>query len=177
MISMEKDLTYAAAANIVALTAAAWDITTRKIPNPLVLAGFAAGLVLHLVYDGWHGLFTALLAGSLAGAIFFVFYSAGGMGGGDVKLIAAVATLYGFANMPYLLVLTSLAGGVLAVAFALRHRRLKETLLNVGTLAVHHTHQGLTPHETHHVRNESSVRLPYGVAIAAGCLLVAVGRG
>ncbi|SEC13832.1 A24 family peptidase [Terriglobus roseus] len=177
MISIEKDLTYAAAANIVALTAAVWDVATRRIPNLLVLAGLTAGLVLHLVYDGWHGLFSALLAGFVAGAIFFIFYSAGGMGGGDVKLMAAVATLYGFASMPYLLVLTSLAGGVLALAFALRHHRLKETLFNVGTLAAHHAHEGLTPHDTHHVRNKSSLRLPYGVAIAAGCLLVAAGRG
>jgi len=168
---------YATAANLAAFTAAIWDVTTRRIPNRLVLVAFTVGLVLHVVFDGWRGLLAALLSGFVAGAIFFAFFLAGGMGGGDVKLMAAVATLYGFANMPYLLVLTSLAGGVMAVLLALRHRRLRETLSNVGTLVSHHRHEGLEPHEVHHVRNLSSLRLPYGVAIAAGCLLVAMGRG
>jgi prepilin peptidase CpaA len=177
MIHIERDLTYATAANIAAFTAAIWDIRTRRIPNPLVITAFASGLALHLAFDGWRGLGSAMFSGLVAGAIFFVFFCAGGMGGGDVKLMAAVATLYGFAQMPSLLVLTSLAGGVMATALAVRHRRLKETLGNMGTLAAHHTQQGLTPHDTHNIRNKSSLRLPYGVAIAAGCLLVAVGRG
>lgn len=177
MIHIERDLTYATAANIIAVTAAVWDITTRRIPNPLVLVAFVLGLVLHFTFDGWHGVGAALLSGLIAGAVFFAFFVAGGMGGGDVKLMAAVATLYGFANMPSLLVLTSLAGGVMALVLAARHRRLKETLMNVGMIAAHHTQEGFAPHETHNVRNESALRLPYGVAIAMGCLLVAVGRG
>ena len=51
------------------------------------------------------------------------------------------------------------------------HGRLRETFSNMGTLAVHHTHAGLTPHEDLNVKNGATLRLPYGLAICAGCIL------
>ncbi len=60
------------------------------------------------------------------------------MGGGDVKLIAAAGCNAGLSLIGPLLILTSLAGGVMAVGLALYHRRLKETVLNMCALAVHH---------------------------------------
>jgi len=48
---------------------------------------------------------------------------------------------------------------------------LKETLLNVGALANHHKNQGLQAHPELNVRNAATLRLPYGLAIAAGCTI------
>jgi prepilin peptidase CpaA len=93
------------------------------------------------------------------------------MGAGDVKLITAVGCIAGLSNAPYLLILTSIAGGVMGVVFALMRGRLKETLQNVGTIASHHKEEGLTPHPDLNVMNVSTLRLPYGVAIAAGCTI------
>jgi prepilin peptidase CpaA len=77
----------------------------------------------------------------------------------------------------YLLVLTALAGGVMAVGLALWRGRLKETLVNVGAIAVHHRIEGLKPHPHLNLANAWTLRLPYALAIAAGsaislCLLV-----
>ncbi len=89
---------------------------------------------------------TALAGGLICGIVFLLFYLAGGMGAGDVKLIAAVGCLAGLSNAGYVLVLTALSGGVMAIGLALIRGRLKETLFNVGTLTVHHKQSGLKPH-------------------------------
>ena len=93
------------------------------------------------------------------------------MGAGDVKLIAAVGCLAGLSSAAYLLVLTSLAGGVMGVVFAMMRGKLKQTLQNVSSLASHHKEEGLTPHPDLNVLNANNLRLPYGVAIAAGCTI------
>jgi prepilin peptidase CpaA len=99
------------------------------------------------------------------------------MGGGDVKLITAAGCSAGLALVGPLLILTSLAGGVMAVGLALYHRRLKQTMLNLYTLAVHHRTVGLAPHPDFNLDNAQALRLPYALAIAAGsglsfCLLM-----
>ena len=144
------------------------DLCERRIPNLLTGPAILIALALHAVYGGWSGLASSALAGLIAGAIFLIFYLAGGMGAGDVKLIAAVGCLAGLSNTAYLLVLTSLAGGAMGIVFALMRGRLKETLLNVGEITTHHRKSGLKPHPDLNVRNGSTLRLPYGVAIAAG---------
>ena len=92
------------------------------------------------------------------------------MGAGDVKLIVAAGCLVGLSHSAYLLILTSLAGGVMGIGLALMRGQLKSTLFNVTTLATHHKHQGLTPHPDLNVRNAATLRLPYGLAIASRLL-------
>jgi prepilin peptidase CpaA len=171
MIAIAKEFVYPAAATLVALIGAGFDIKSRRIPNFITGPAILAGLLLHLSLDGWRGGLTSLAAGLICGTIFLIFYLAGGMGAGDVKLIAAVGCLAGISNIAYLLILTSLAGGVMGVAFAMMRGQLKQTLFNVVALAEHHKDEGLTAHPEHNVRNPNSLRLPYGVAIAAGCTI------
>jgi len=172
MTLVSKELAYPAVACVCAMIGAATDVKNRKIPNLLTGPAFLLGLVFHLSLDGWHGLWTSFAAGLICGTIFLVFYLAGGMGAGDVKLITAVGCIAGLPNISYLMVMTALTGGVMAVGLALVRGRLKETLSNVGTLASHHAQQGLTPHPEHNVLNTSTLRLPYGLAIAAGCTIM-----
>ena len=168
MIGFEKEFVYPAAATVVALIGAGTDIKSRRIPNYLTGPAILAGLLLHTSLDGWRGLLTSLAAGLICGVIFLIFYLAGGMGAGDVKLITAVGCIAGISSVAYLLILTSIAGGVMGVIFALMRGKLKQTFGNVVALASHHKEEGLTPHPDINVLNASNLRLPYGVAIAAG---------
>ena len=124
---------------------------------------------MHLFFGGWAQLGSAALAGLICFAIFLIFWLAGGMGAGDVKLITAVGCLAGLPNIGNLLVSTALAGGMMAIVIAVRRGRAKETLLNVGALAIHHRLEGLTPHPSLNVSNTQTLRLPYAVPIATGC--------
>src|ERR1700749_2187181 len=103
------------------------------------------------------------------------------MGAGDVKLITAVAAIAGMPLVPWLLILTALAGGVMAVGLALVRGKLKDTILNVGAIALHHRMEGLAPHPQLNVANTRTLRLPYALPIAVGMattlLLTAFQRG
>jgi prepilin peptidase CpaA len=105
------------------LTATVYDLRTREIPDaiPATLLGWsvlAAGLGLTGV--GW---------GSLAGGfaiglgLSVVFFAMGGLGGGDVKLLAALGAALGHAAIFPALFWTAMAGTVLALIALARGRR------------------------------------------------------
>jgi len=94
-----------------------------------------------------------------------------------VKLITAAGCIAGLPLIGHLLILTALAGGAMAISLALYRRQLRETVLNMYALAVHHKTMGLTPHPEFNISNDRTLRLPYALAIAAGsalslCLLI-----
>ncbi|MBS2012703.1 MAG: prepilin peptidase [Deltaproteobacteria bacterium] len=79
------------------------DIATRRIPNLVTLGGIALGVVIHgaggFVDGGIGGLFRgvglSLLGALLCGFIPFFAWKKGELGGGDVKLFAAIGALMG----------------------------------------------------------------------------------
>jgi prepilin peptidase CpaA len=180
MSNLHTELFYPVAALGLALAGSATDIRSRRIPNMLTLPGILFGLLLHLALGGWKALALAGLAGLICGIIFAVFWIAGGMGAGDVKLITAVGCIGGLSHAGDLLLSTALAGGAMAIVLALSRGRLRQTLANVGALAVHHRFEGLAPHPELNVSNAKTLRLPYALAIAGGCavtLCLTVARG
>jgi prepilin peptidase CpaA len=165
------EFAYAGCSLLCAVVGAVYDLRIRRIPNAFTLPAIIFGLLLHFALGGWRELGMATAAGLFCGLIFLLFHIAGGMGGGDVKLITAVGCIAGLSLVGPLLIWTSLAGGVMAVGLALYHRRLKETLGNMCALAVHHVGAGLAPHPELHIGNARTLRLPYALAIAAGSAL------
>lgn len=105
------------------LVAVAEDLWRRQISNWIPVAAFLAGLGGQVHFQGWRGFGWAILGAVSGFAVFLVFYVLGGMGGGDVKLMAGVGAVLG----PLLLVKAALwvagAGGVWALA-VLGYRRL-----------------------------------------------------
>jgi prepilin peptidase CpaA len=162
---------FSIAALVCAVIAAGFDAKTRKIPNFLTGAILISGLLLHFETGGWKELLLSSAAALIAGLVFFLFFLTGGMGGGDVKLMAALAAMTGLENTGYLLLFTALAGGAISVAVVLRRGLLRETFHNFFTLTRHHLRKGLTPHPELNVESPRAVQFPYGIAIAAGSFL------
>lgn len=171
MTLLQSELTYPAAATICALIGSVFDVKSRRIPNFITMPAFLFGLFLHLALGGWRQMLSSLAAGLICGLVFLVFYLAGGMGAGDVKLILAVGCIAGLSHIAYLLVLTALSGGVMAIVWAMARGRLQQTIMNVGELASHHRHEGLQPHPDLNLKNAATLRLPYALAIAGGSML------
>jgi prepilin peptidase CpaA len=146
------------------------DVRERRIPNRITGPAILAGLTLHMVYGGWGGLGDSALAGLIAGGIFLLFFLAGGMGAGDVKLMTAVGCFAGLSPLRMVVISTVVAGAVFALAVGIYNGRLRETLRNVGALLLHHSQQGLKPHPDLNLTNSNTLRLPFALPIAAGCL-------
>src|ERR1035441_10426848 len=138
MAPLQPELTYPATAAACALISSVFDVRSRRIPNFITMPAFLFGLAMHLALGGWKQLLTSLAAGVICGLVFLVFYVAGGMGAGDVKLIMAVGCIAGLSHVAYLLVLTALSGGVMALVWAVARGQLQQTIMNVGELASHH---------------------------------------
>lgn len=151
------------------LGVAVWfDIKARRIPNWLVLTGLISSLGIQLLFS--NGSASAWGLGTLAGfGLFLPLYLVRATGAGDVKLMAMVGGFLGPAGATGVALTTLVAGGVLAIAVALRSGALRHTLANVRFLMVD------TMFKTLHGGSAridapptSAGNLPYAVAIAAG---------
>ena len=166
MARLDKYLLLCALA--IASVGAVKDFRGHRIPNWLTYSGLLVALLVRLGLGGWTELRGGLLGMLFAGGIFFLLFLLGGMGGGDVKLMAAVGAWVGLAHVGILLIMSAIAGGLLAVGYVLVHKRMFESLRNVMELVRHHLTEGLAPHPTLNVQQAGTLRLPYGLAIAIG---------
>jgi prepilin peptidase CpaA len=152
----------------IATVGAIKDVRGRRIPNWLTYSGLIAALMVRTAIGGWAGLRGGLAGTLLAGGIFFLLFLLGGMGGGDVKLMAAVGAWAGLAQGVNVLIVSAIAGGFLAAGYILIQKQVFETLRNTMELASHHLTSGFEPHPLLNVRREGTLRLPYGLAVAIG---------
>jgi prepilin peptidase CpaA len=139
--------------------AAAMDLLTMKIPNRIsavmVLAFFPLALLLGL---GAWDILNHVAAGLGVLALGVLLFIPGWFGGGDAKLMAAIALWIGpDALIPYF-IYAAMTGGFIAMAFSLgRSVPLPRLLLSEGwALRLHRQDAGI----------------PYGLALAAGALMV-----
>jgi prepilin peptidase CpaA len=102
--------------------AAATDLLDRRIPNVLVVLMLICGILLHAVSIS-PGTLLWSLGGVLMGFLMLIpFYVLGGMGAGDVKLLAAAGSFLGPYGALLAGIFTLLAGGVLGVGMVLWRR-------------------------------------------------------
>src|SRR4051794_10656465 len=94
----------------VAIVGAWLDVRDAKIPNWLTYGGILAALGLRAALMGQHGLRMGGLGLAIAGGIFSIMFLAGGIGGGDVKLMGAVGAWAGSDQIPVILISAALAG-------------------------------------------------------------------
>jgi prepilin peptidase CpaA len=90
------------------------DLARRTISNWTSLGALLAGFVGQVAVHGWSGFGKATL-GAVAGfAVFLIFYWLGGMGGGDVKLMAGFGAVLGTGRLLEAALWTAITGGLLA---------------------------------------------------------------
>ena len=157
-------------------TAVIFDLRQRRIPNWLVLGGFSAGLGGVLFHDGW-GAFGNSLAASLLGMLaFFPFFLLRMLGAGDVKLFGMVGSFVGIAGLLPIWFYTILAGGLLGIVSVLVAGTLPRFIQNLRLLLLTLTYRsGVDGVTLRGMAEQSSTRIPYAVAIAAG-VVVWLGR-
>src|SRR5690349_16188230 len=166
---------------LVVITAAIFDIRSRRIPNWLTLSGILLGLGLNalLAYPySLEGLKYSGLGMLFAFAVYFVLYLIHAMGAGDVKLMAAVGAILASPSGWFrLFIVTALIGGLFAVVLLLAKGRVRKTFWNVAYLVneLGHARAPYMTHEELDVKSPKAVTLPHGFTVAVSCLIFVAG--
>ena len=112
----------ALAASLIA--AAITDLRSRIISNRLnlVIAALAPLWWVACGLDLWPGMAVQLLVGAAVFVLFAALFAIGMMGGGDVKLLGALALWFPWQAVVSLIVLMALLGGVVTLVTVIHHR-------------------------------------------------------
>jgi prepilin peptidase CpaA len=147
---------------VLLLFAALHDIGFRTVPNRISVGLLVCGIVLRLMDGGAHELFWGLLCGSAVFMVTYVCWRFGWMGGADVKLLTAAAVFVPPAMVPTLVLMTSMAGGVIAMVYIVGSRLAPRPLPARPSGLVRRALRC----ELRRLRRRGP--LPYAAAIAAG---------
>jgi prepilin peptidase CpaA len=158
---------------LVACIGAITDVRGGRIPNRLTYSAIGCSLLLRFAVLGWSGLKSGLFAALIAGLILSLFFVIRAMGGGDLKLMSAVAAWTGVERTGSVLLAAALAGGLLAILYMAFGQSIRGTFKNVFTLTYYRIRSGLRPHPVFNIDNPKALRVPFGVAIAMGTLFCA----
>jgi prepilin peptidase CpaA len=152
----------------VGLAACVTDLRSRRIPNVLTFGAAAAALVYGTLTAGWSGAGSAALGWLIGALAFIVPFALGGLGGGDVKLLAAIGAWLGPLGAFWLALYTGIAGGVMALFVALVSGYLRRALENVSLLLMHWRVFGLRPLSEVSLEGSDGPRLAYALPIFVG---------
>lgn len=151
--------------------AAYLDWKTGEIPNWVTLPTIAIGVLGQLLLGGPGVALSALLGVIAVGIIPFFFFRAGAMGGGDVKLYAAIGALAGPLLGTEILLLSTALAGLQAVVMIARMGRLREATRTTFQLLVNSVRR---PSQRVPIPVESRIPMRLGPAIAFGTLIIMV---
>jgi prepilin peptidase CpaA len=168
-----------AAVNVIVVAfvcaAAWWDMKAGRLPNAITVTGLAAALILRAPL-GVESLLQGVGGFALAFGVSVVLYALRAIGGGDVKLLAAVGAFLGSAEIVGALALIA----VLGAGYALLSLTWKGLLplLVFNTLEL--VKGWLTLGRAGAIRKLESpgaLTIPYGIPIAVGTLIWWFGEG
>jgi prepilin peptidase CpaA len=153
----------------------AWsDVKSRRIPNYLTFGCALAGLGYQLACHGLTGLADGSLGMGLGFILLIPFYIKGGLGAGDVKALAGLATWLGPLQTLYLFIYMGISG-VFLVVFVLfwrgllwsKIRQIWESLINLVLLCFL-----MRSYPVRHRTPTSAADIPYAVTLAMGMAIV-----
>lgn len=120
----------------IAAGAAVTDARTGLIPNWLTLPPLLAAPLLHLLTQGTGGLVFSLAGALVCGIIPYLLFRTGSMGGGDVKLLAALGAFGGPSLGLEVEIIGMCFGAVYGLVLLARRGALRRTLLSSLRLVV-----------------------------------------
>lgn len=157
---------------IVLVVAAVIDGWILKVPNWITFPLVFSGWIYSTAYFGWAGLGWSLAGTAVGLGLLLPAYAIGGMGAGDVKLLAGVGAWIWGTNTFYAFCVSAIIGGVIAMAMVLYSRKWG-----------HHRSQFFSifnemmvirdPNQLSAIaadRKGSMMLLPYGIPIAIGTI-------
>ncbi|MBR0975320.1 A24 family peptidase [Bradyrhizobium japonicum] len=151
------------------LYVATLDVATRLIRNEICLALALLGIASQLASP--MQIAQSLLSAAILFLLLLVAYTRRWMGGGDVKLLVALAVGLPLTGLVQLMTVTALAGGGLAMVHLMMRNLPYPRLAPAGSSLVRRVY---AVERWRHLRQAP---LPYGVAIACGGIWTIFSRG
>lgn len=156
---------------VVLVVATFTDLRSRRIPNWLSVPFMVAGIAVSGYLEGWHGIGQSLGGLALGAVAYGVLAWMGGMGMGDVKLVAAIGAWIGPSQLLFALILTGILGGVMALGWAVVGGFVGELFNGSGDLLFGWRERGFKRPKELVLDNPLTRKMPYAPAIALGTLI------
>ncbi|MCI0491753.1 MAG: prepilin peptidase [Planctomycetes bacterium] len=157
------------------VVAAVIDGWKLKVPNwitfPMIVAGWIYSATLS-PFAGWEGLMFSLAGTAVGLALLMPAYAIGGMGAGDVKLLAGVGAWVWSTNTLYAFAATAVIGGIIAVGMVFFRRKWNKHQSQFWLIC----NEILTVKDPEKLsaiaaqRKPTMMLLPYGIPIAIGTI-------
>lgn len=165
----------------VVLVVAAWiDGAQLKVPNwitfPLIISGWIYASIMYPMMDmgpWYYGLMWSLAGTAVGLALLLPAYAIGGMGAGDVKLLAGVGAWVFVETTVWAFGVSAVVGALMAVAMVLYRKSWKKHYDQFFAIANEIT-TIRDPEKLAAIAKErkpSMLLLPYGIPIAVGTIL------
>jgi prepilin peptidase CpaA len=156
---------------VICFAACIFDMRTRRIPNALTLCAAVCGVAFHFAAGGLAAAGWSLAGWGLGALLFFPWFALGGMGAGDVKLLAALGAWLGPDSVLWVALYAAIAGGGLALLLAVAHGYLGTAFANLHGLLGYWRVVGFRPMPDLTLGQAGGPRLPYAISITAGALV------
>ena len=157
---------------VVLIIAAYIDGKQLKVPNWITFPMVLSGLVYSTVVGGWEGLGAGLLGMTVGLLTLLPLYSIGGMGAGDVKLMAGIGAWMGVMPTVWAFVATVIVGAVMSVIMVLWSKEW-EKHYGQFIMIIMEIFSVKDPRKLTDIAKERKPRmklLPYGIPICIGSI-------
>ena len=170
MLSLSTD-GFQIVAVVVALIAVFCDLRTRRIPNVLTFGAALLAIAVHGYLGGWSGAGMAILGWVAGAAFFFPLFALGGMGAGDVKLLAALGAWLGPAATVWVALFSAIAGGAMGLIVSVWSGYLTQAIVNISWMFRFWRASGPKPVPDVTLATHKGPRLAYAVPVFAGLMV------
>ena len=153
---------------IILMTCLITDLKKRRIYNLVLLPALLFGFSYNFLIGGWSGLWQSLLGLAVGMSILIIPFICGGMGAGDVKLLAVIGAVKGPLFVFYTAIGMGLAGGATALIILIYQRRLMSLISGFlqGVWLLLNTRFKVFSFEL----EREKIMFPYGLAIVIGAM-------
>ncbi|MBS4196147.1 A24 family peptidase [Lederbergia citri] len=144
------------------------DLRSRKILNIVTLPAILVALIYHTFTSGFQGLSFSGLGFLVGLGLLLIPFLMGGVGAGDVKLLAAIGAWKGTMFVLYTGLFAGVIGGLISIFILLKNKKLGFTLKSMlfSVLFLKGTKGSLQ-----FTSDTKSVSIPYAIPIAIGSFL------
>lgn len=153
---------------VVLIICVATDLKSRKIYNKVIFPSLILAVLLNTVFYGLSGLYDSLLGFLLGFGILLIPYLMGGMGAGDVKLLALIGAFTGPVFVLSSAIYMALLGGLVGIGILIYRSGLFSSFRNLFA-TIRSIRYGIKP--KFNIKNGLNAKFPYGVAIAGGAIV------